>query len=88
MDLSDITDIDLQDEILCPSIIIEYRVQVTKRMEDVGYMNNLASYVSSIFEDSEIFSEQKLIRLQMLLVLDKYKSSFITYKLQPGTYIF
>ena len=39
LDHSDITAADLQDDIIGPIMIEEYRDQVTKRMEDVGYMN-------------------------------------------------
>ena len=39
LDISDITATDLQDDIIGPIIIEEYREQVTKRMEDDGYMN-------------------------------------------------
>ena len=39
MDISDITAVDLQDDIIGPNIIEEYRELVTKRMEDDGYMN-------------------------------------------------
>ena len=43
-DISDITATDLQDDIIGPFTIKEYREQVTNRMEDVGYMNILAGY--------------------------------------------
>ena len=36
LDISDITDEDLQDDIIAPIIIEEYKKQVTKRMEDGG----------------------------------------------------
>ena len=49
LDILDITDAILQDKIIGPIIIEEYREQVTKRMEDVGYMNILAGYPSSVF---------------------------------------
>ena len=42
LDTSDITDEDLQDDIVAPIIIEEYKKQVTKRMDDGGYMNILA----------------------------------------------
>ena len=53
LDIEDITAADLQDEIIAPIIIEEYKKQVTKRLRDVGYMNILAGYVSSVFEDFE-----------------------------------
>ena len=38
LDIEDITAEDLQDEIIAPIIIKEYNEQVTKRMNDDGYM--------------------------------------------------
>ena len=90
LDISDITDVDLQDDIIAPIIIEEYKKQVTKRMEDGGYMNILAGYVSSVFQDFESFlrTEVDLVQDDVKLVLDEYNSSFITYKLEPGIYTF
>ena len=88
--ISDITDTDLQDEIESPIIFEEYREQVTKRMEDDGYMNILASYTSSVLQDFESYlrTEVDLVEDDIGLVLDKYNSSFITYELEPGIYNF
>ena len=71
--------------IVCPIIIEEYREQVAKRMEDVGYMNNLAGYPSSVIQEFESFlrTEIDLVENVIRLVLDRYKSSFSTYELQP-----
>ena len=90
LDISDITAADLQDDIIAPIIIEEYKKQVTKRMEDGGYMNILAGYVSSVFQDFESFlrTEVDLVQDDVKLVLDEYNSSFITYKLEPGIYTF
>ena len=90
MDFSHITTSDLQDDIIGPVFIEEYREQVTKRMEDVGYMNILASYPRSVFQDFESFfrTEIDLVEDDIRLVLDKYNSGFITYELQPGIYTF
>ena len=90
MDFSDITDVDLQVDILGPIIIDEYREQVTKRMEDVGYMNILAGYPSCVFQHFESYlrTEVDLVEDDIRLVLDKYNSSFVTHKLQPGVYVF
>ena len=55
LDTSDITDEDLQDDIIAPTFIEEYKKQVTKRMEDGGYMNILARYTNSVFQDFESF---------------------------------
>ena len=57
LDIEDITAADLQDDIIAPIIIEEYEKQVTKRMKDVGYMNILARYTSSVFQDFESFSQ-------------------------------
>ena len=51
MDISDITAADLQDDIIGPIIIEEYRDQVTKRMKDDKNMEILAGYTSSVFQD-------------------------------------
>ena len=55
LDVSDITAADLQDDIIGPIIIEEYREQVTKRMKDDKYMKTLAGYVSSVFQDFESY---------------------------------
>ena len=88
LNISDITDVDLQDDIIAPIIIEEYKKQVTKRMEDGGYMNILAGYVSSVFQDFESFlrTEVDLVQDDVKLVLDEYNSSFITNELEPGIY--
>ena len=59
-------------------------------MEDVGYMNILAGYPSSVFQDFERYlrTEIDLVEDEVRLVLDKYISCFITYELQPGIYNF
>ena len=90
LDISDITAADLQDDIIAPIIIEEYKKQVTKRMEDGGYMNILAGYVSSVFQDFESYlrTEVDLVEDDVKLVLDEYNSSFITYELEPGIYNF
>ena len=90
LDISDITATDLQDDMTGPIFIEEYREQFTKRMEDVGYMNNLAGYPSSVFQDFESYlrTEFDLVEDDIRLVLDKNNSCFITYYLQPGIYTF
>ena len=42
LDFEDITSTDLEDDIIAPIIIKQYNEQVTKRMNDDGYMNILA----------------------------------------------
>ena len=90
LDIEDITAKDLQDDIIGPIIIEEYKKQVTKRMNDEQYMNILARYTSSVFQDFESFlrTQIDLIEDDVKLVLDEYNSSFITYELEPGIYTF
>ena len=90
LDISDITAEDLQDDIIAPIIIKEYREQVIKRMNDVGYMNILAGYATSVFQDFESYlrTEVDLVVDDVKLVLDEYNSNFISYKITPGIYTF
>ena len=90
LDIEDITAEDFQDDIIGPIIIEEYEEQVTKRMNDEQYMNILAFYTSSIFQDFESFlrTQIDLVEDDIKLVLDEYNSSFITYELEPGIYTF
>ena len=90
LDIEDITAADLQDEIIGPIIIEEYREQVTKRMNDEQYMNILAIYIRSVFQDFESFlrTQIDLIEDDIKLVLHEYTSSFITYEISPGIYTF
>ena len=59
---------------------------MTKRMRDDGFMENLAGYIRSKFQDFEIYlrKEVDLAEDDIRLVLDGYSSSYITYELQPG----
>ena len=59
-------------------------------MKDEQYMNILAIYTSSVFQDFESFlrTQIDLIEDDIKLVLDEYISSFITYELKPGIYTF
>ena len=90
LDIEDITAADLQDERIGPNIFEEYREQVTKRMKDEQYMDILAIYTSSVFQDFESFlrTQIDLVEDDIKLVLDEYNSSFITYELDPGIYTF
>ena len=90
LDIEDITAADLQDLIIAPIIIEEYNEQVTKRMNDDGYMNILARYTSSVFQDFESFlrTQIDLVEDVIKLVLDEYNSSFITCELDPCIYTF
>ena len=90
LEITDSTSTDLQDDIIAPSIIKEYREQVTKIMKNDKFLLILAIYVASIFQDLKSFlrTEIELIREDIRLVLDEYNSSFITYELEPGLYAF
>ena len=90
LDIEDITAADLQDDIIAPIIIKEYNEQVTKRMNDDGYMDILARYTSSVFLDFESFlrTQIDLVEDDIKLVLDEYNSSFFTCELDPGIYTF
>ena len=88
LDIEDITAADLQDDIIGPIIVEEYKEQVTKRMNDEQYMNILAIYTRSVFQDFESFlrTQIDLVEDDIKLVLDEYNSNFVTYKLIPGIY--
>ena len=90
MDISDITASDLEDEIIGPIIIEEYRNRVTKTMKDDKYMDILGFHVSSVFQDFEhcLRTEVDLIEDYFKLVLDEYNSIFITYELESAIYTF
>ena len=88
--ITDIKLTDLQDDIIGPIFIEEYRNQVTKRMKDDKCMLILAGYTKCVFQDFESYLGTKvdLIEGDVRLVLDEYNSSFITYELQQGIYSF
>ena len=90
LDIEDITAEDLQDDIIGPIIIEEYKKQVPKRMNDEQCLNILAIYSSSVFQDFESFlrSQIDLIEDDIKLDLDEYNSNFSTYELEPGIYTF
>ena len=88
--IEDITAEDLQHDIIGPNIIEEYEEQVTKRMNDEQYMNILAIYTRSVFQDFESFfrTQIDLVEDDIKLVLDEYNSNFITYELALGIYTY
>ena len=90
LDFSDITAADLQDDLIAPNIVEEYKEQVTKRMKNEQYMNIVAGYVSSVFQDFESYlrTEVDLVEDDIKLVLDEYNLSFITYEVQADIYTF
>ena len=59
-------------------------------MKSDEYMNIVAAYNKSIFQDFESFlrTEIDLVKDYVRLVLDEYNSNFITYEIKPGTYTF
>ena len=88
MGIKDIAATDLEDDIIGPIIIEEYKEQVRKRMNDEQYMNLSANYTSSVFQDFESFlrTQIDLVEDDIKLVLDEYNSNFITYELEPVIY--
>ena len=88
IDIEDITAEYLQDDIIGPIIIEEYKEQVTKRMNEKQYMNILAIYTRSVFQDFESFlrTQIDLVEDDIKLVLDEYNSNIVTYELAPGNY--
>ena len=90
LEIANFTAADLQDEVIAPMNIDEYRKQVTKRMKNDEYMRILATYISSEIQDFEsaLRTEIYLAEDDIRLVLDENNSSFITYELQPGIYTF
>ena len=73
LDIEDTTAADLQDDIIPPIIIEEYKKQVTKRMKYDEYMNIVAGYVRSVFQDFESYlrTEVDLIEEDINLVLEE-----------------
>ena len=57
-------------------------------MNDEQYMNILAIYTSSVFQDFESFlrTQIDLVEDDIKLVLDENNSNFITFELEPGIY--
>ena len=90
LDISDFTATDLQDDIIGPIIIEEYRNQVTKKMKDEKYMRIFAIYVCSVFQDFESFlrTEVDLVEVDIDMLWDEYNSRFIRYELTPGIHTF
>ena len=88
LDNEDIKNSDLQDDLIGPIIVEEYKKQVTKRMKDDKYMHNLSDYSSSIFQEfgNYLRTEVDLVEDDIKLVLNEYNSSFITYEISPGVY--
>ena len=90
LDISDITATDLQDDIIGPIVIKEFREQVTRRMKDDKYMEILAGFTRSVFHDFESYlrPEVDLVADDVKMVIDEYNSSFMTYEITAGIYTF
>ena len=90
LDISDITATDLQDDIIGPINIEEYKEQVIKGMKDEQYMIILSTYTRSVFQGFESFlrTQIDLVEDDIKLVLDEYNSNFITHEIPPGIYTF
>ena len=78
LEISDITATDLQDVLIGPINIEEYRNQVTKRMKDDKQMHLLSMHIDSVFQDSKSYlrTEVDLAKDDIKLVLDEYNLSF------------
>ena len=72
MGISDITAVDLQDEILALFNIKDYREEKTKRMKHDKYMDILGIYSMSIFQEFDNFlrTEVDMVEDDIRLVLD------------------
>ena len=59
-------------------------------MKDDRCLLILAMYIDFVFQEFGSFlrTEVDLVEEDIRLVLDEYNSSFITYELEPGIYIF
>ena len=60
LDNSDITAADLQDDVIGPFLIKEYREQVTKRIKDNLFMDILCFHIMSVIMDFESFLRRKV----------------------------
>ena len=84
--ITDIRATDLQNDIISPFIIEEYKEQASERMQSEQYMNILAIYTGSVCQDFESFLTTEIDLVED--VLDEYISSFVTYGISPGIYTF
>ena len=73
LDISDFTATDLQDELIGPINIEEFREQESERMKNDQYMKISAIYTSTIFQYFESFlrTEVALVGDDFRLVLDE-----------------
>ena len=90
LQFSDVTATDLQDNLIDPVIIKEYRKTVSKRMNEKTYMVGIWGYTDSIFQDFQSYLRTKvdLVEEDFRLLLYYYNSNFITFESPPGIYAF
>ena len=88
LNIPEITDDDLEDDILAPRIAETYRKLRSDKSCYDGYIILLMGYARSLFRDFESYFrivvglEEDNIRL----ILKQYNEKFITYELDPGNY--
>ena len=75
---SDITATDLQDENIGPIFIEEYKKDASKRMKSDEFMNFLATYNKSIFQELKSFLRTEIDSVEddVRLVFDEYTLKF------------
>ena len=90
LDFSDNSATDLQEEILGPTTIEEYRKEVSKRMKSDKYIEHFSRLYYIFFQNFESYLRivVDLVEYDFRLILDEYNSSFINYELQIGIYTF
>ena len=66
MKIPDFTATASQDEIIGPIFFEKHRKEVLERMQNDTNVDFLADYTSSLFQDFESISEQKLVRSKMI----------------------
>ena len=87
MGYSNITTRDLQVEAIGPTITEEGSKLCLEKKHVASYMNLLARWKSSTFQDLEIYltTEVDLVEVDFRLDLDEYNSTFVTHEVPLGT---
>ena len=90
LNISDIAATGLPNDIIGRILIEEYREKLSKRIKNDAYMLISAIYDGSLLHVLKSFLrlEIDLVEDEIRLLLDEYISSFTTYDLKPGFYIF
>ena len=88
LEISDITDDDLQDETIAPRIIEAYKKLRLEKTSTDGYLILIMYYARSSFRDFESFLRMigDLNEDDIQLILKQYNEKFVTYELDPGNY--